>query len=40
LEGESLYLEIARLMGATTDTKGIEMGKALKLKNEEYKIKL
>ena len=40
LEGEPLYLEIARLMGATEDNKGIEMGKALKLKNEEYKNKL
>ena len=39
LEKESLYLEIARLMGATEDSKGIEMGKALKLKNEEYKRK-
>lgn len=40
LEDESLYLEIARLMGATEDSKGIEMGKSLKLKNEEYKIHL
>ena len=37
LEGESLYLEIARLMGATTDYSGIEMGKALKIKSENYK---
>jgi len=37
LEGEMLYLEIARLMGATEDNKGIEIGKALKLRSEEYK---
>ena len=40
LEEENLYLEIARLMGATADAKGIEMGKSLKIKNEEYKSKL
>ena len=40
LEDENLYLEIARLMGATEDSQGIAMGKALKLKNEEYKNKL
>ena len=38
LEDDALYLEIARLMGATEDAKGIEIGKALKLKNEEYKL--
>ena len=40
LEDKELYLEIARLMGATVDKQGIEMGKTLKLKNEEYKNKL
>lgn len=39
LQGESLYAEIARLMGATIDGKGLEMGKVLKDKNEEYKNK-
>lgn len=40
LEDENLFLEIARLMGATENKQGIEMGKALKLKNEEYKTKI
>ena len=40
LEGESLFVEIARLMGATIDEKGIEMGKSLKTRNEEYKTKI
>lgn len=40
LEDENLYLEIARLMGATEYSKGVEISKALKLKNEEYKNNL
>ena len=40
LKDENLYLEIARLMGASLDEKGIQVSKDLKQKCEEYKSSL
>ncbi len=40
LEGEGLYLEIARLMGATLDESGLLVSKNLKENSNKYKINL
>ena len=40
LKDDLLYMEIARLMGAEENEQGVQVAKNLKLKNEEYKLKL
>ena len=40
LKDDLLYMEIARLMGAEENEQGKQVAKNLKLKNEEYKLKL
>ena len=40
LEGEPLFIEIARLMGANDVDKGVIVSKDLKEKSNKYKMKL